>query len=204
MKEWEKDKERADRFFPEITAILKENAKHIVNIAVAPPQKDTMQATDYIIKVESGDVACRLRWWSKYTINKEWTIRSKRDTGAETELSKLKKGWARWYLYGWIIEGKISSWMLIDLNQVRDTKINSKGMLDFEWPTKPNRDKYGNLDGTHFIIIPNSILKKYNCIISYSNIEPLLKQDKQNVIMRENMSKLKVSKQLLFDFLGIL
>lgn len=169
---WIEDKQRADRFVPEITNILKDNAKHIVNIVIAPHVNDTMQATDYIITVESGDVACRLRWWSKYTINKEWTLRSKRDTGAETELSKLKKGWARWYLYGWIIEDKLSSWMLIDLDQVRNTKINGKGMLDFQWDMKSNRDKYGNLDGTHFIIIPNTILKQYKCIVSYSNIEP--------------------------------
>ncbi len=204
MKDWEKDKEKVDKFIPEITTILKENAKNIVNIVVAPPQEDTMQATDYIIKVESGDVACRLRWWSKYTINKEWTIRSKRDTGAETELSKLKKGWARWYLYGWIIEGKLSSWMLIDLVQVRGVKINGKGMLDFEWPTKSNRDKYGNLDGTHFIIIPNTILKQYNCIISYSNMESLSREDKQMIIMKENMGRFKTFKQSLFDFLGVL
>lgn len=62
MKNWEKDKEKVDKFIPEITTILKENAQHIVNIVVAPPHEDTMQATDYIIKVESGDVACRLRW----------------------------------------------------------------------------------------------------------------------------------------------
>lgn len=185
MTDWKRDKERADRFIPEITTILKENAKHIVNIVVAPPHEDNMQATDYIIKVESGDVACRLRWWSKYTINKEWTIRSKRDTGTETELSKLKKGWAQWYLYGWILDNKISSWMLIDLNKVRETKINATHLLDFNWEMKSNRD------GTYFIIIPNTILKQYDCIVSYLNIESLSKQDKNTSAMKESIKIFK-------------
>lgn len=186
---WKEDKQRADRFVPEITNILKDNAKYIVSIVIAPHVNDTMQATDYIIKVESGDVACRLRWWSRFTINKEWTIRSRRDTGAETELSKLKKGWARWYLYGWIIEEKLSSWMLIDLNIVRDV-----GLLNMPWQEKSNHD------GTYFIIIPNTQLKRYGCIVSYKQMDSLLKIDEQKKVCNENMTKIFKSKPL-FDFI---
>lgn len=166
---WKTDKEFADKYLPQITQILKDNAKYIVNIVVAPYEDDALRATDFIIKVESGDVAGRLRRWSRFTINKEWTVRSRRDSGAETELSKLKKGFARWYLYGWTQDNVIFSWMLIDLDVVRIKKI-----LDMPWKEKDN------YDGTHFIIVPSTYLKHHGCIISYYNMGLLSKTDEIN------------------------
>jgi len=156
---WEQDKKRSDKFFPEITRILQDNAGYMVNIIIAPVERDVKQATDYLIKLKGGDVAVRLRWWSKYTVKKEWTVRSKRDSGTETELSKSQKGFAKWYLYGWVKDGVLASWMLLDLDTVR-----RKGVLDRVWDEKSNRD------GTYFIIIPNHVLIETRCIISQHNI----------------------------------
>lgn len=159
----------AKKYLPQIERILKDNAKYIIRIVVAPQEKDIHKATDFIIQVDSGDVAVRLRNWSKWTIKREWTVRSKLDSGYETELSKLKKGYARWYLYGWVQDDVVFSWMLIDLDIVRKEKI-----LDMSWKEKANRDDYGKPDGTYFIIIPNEYLKHHGCIVSYECIGSLL------------------------------
>ena len=155
MNSYPVDRQFSDKYLDQIKVILKLNASKIIDVVIASDEEDMHHATDYILKIDSGTVACRLRRWSKYTVEREWTVRSKRDSGAETELSKLKKGFARWYLYGWLINGKIESWMLIDLDKVR-----SVGILDKQWIEKSNRD------GTWFIIIPNVYLNDAGCIIS--------------------------------------
>jgi len=98
-----------------VRQILKDNIKYLVEVVVASNEKDTKEATDFVIVLKGGDVAVRLRFWSCYTVRQEWTIRSRLDSGMETELSKLKKGFARWYLYGWVKDNILFSWMLIDL-----------------------------------------------------------------------------------------
>ncbi|MDP2364517.1 MAG: hypothetical protein Q8M94_12210 [Ignavibacteria bacterium] len=160
MNYWEQDKKFADKYLPQITAILKDNAKHIVSIIIAPYEDDTLRATDYIIKVESGTVAVRLRRDSYYRKYRDWTIRSRRASGMETELIKLKKGFASWYLYGWTVQEDITAWMLIDL-----AKVRSKTILDMKWNEKDNHD------GTHFIYIPAKFLKEQDCIIASNDIE---------------------------------
>ncbi len=178
---WIDDKEFSDVYLPQITTILKENAKHIINIMVAPYEADALRATDFIIKVEGGDVAGRLRRSKFFNQYRDWTIRSRRISGVETELSKLKKGFARWYLYGWIKNEVIDSWMLIDLNIARQKRI-----LDMPWHEKDNHD------GTWFIVIPANDLIKYGCVVSSQNIAI-----KGNIITK-SIIKVQYS---LFDFL---
>lgn len=78
--------------------------------------------------------------------------------------------------------------MLIDIDTVRE-----KQLLDMPWQEKSNHD------GTYFIIIPNIQLKKYGCIVSYKQMDSLLKIDEQNKRMKENMVKIFKNKPL-FDF----
>lgn len=154
------DKKFAEKFIPQITTILKNNAKHIVSIVVAPYEDDALRATDIIIKVESGDVAVRLRREGYLTKYRDLTIRSRRTSGATTELEKLKHGFARWYLYGWTSGNNITSWALIDLDIVR-----KQGIFNRSWPEFPNKDRC-----TFFVAIPMRYLEENYCVIASDNI----------------------------------
>lgn len=55
------------------------------------------------------------------TFANEFTLRSKRDNGATTELEKIQKGFGDWFFYGFGYEDslKIDPWYLIDLHAFR-------------------------------------------------------------------------------------
>jgi len=77
-------------------------------VRVAPREADIKRNTDMMILPYGGkDVALRLRRPHKGYFNAfglQFTIRSKRNTGAETELSKLQRGLGDWFFYGHIEE----------------------------------------------------------------------------------------------------
>src|SRR5205807_5254643 len=76
---------------------------------------DTKQATDFIVvRVEGGErngqpvsaIASRVRrpgfFYDRRGYGLQFTIRSWRNNGAETELSKIDKGFGDWLFYGHI------------------------------------------------------------------------------------------------------
>lgn len=149
-----KDWEWADTFLPQIVDILKSNAIYILEIRIADSDKDTKEATDLVISVTGGDVAVRIRR-GKYHKYRDWTIRSVRDSGAKTELNKLRDGFAKWYLYLWTDSENIVDWILVDLERSR-----SSGLL-FK-----DRRNISNGDGTYFVAIPVNEIKRFNCLVS--------------------------------------
>jgi len=140
----------ADSYLSEVEQILRENINLLVSIKVAPMEDDTQRATDMIIDIEGeGQVAVRLRRL-KF---RDFTIRSK--AGGRTEIDKIRDGFARWYVYGWIENNMIDEWILVDLDQVR-----KENLLD-------NRRTINNKDGiTGFISISIKELREKNCILS--------------------------------------
>ena len=150
------DKRWADSKEQSIRRILEGNAMHMIDIRIADDEADMKRATDLVVTVAEGDIACRLRRSNcRY---RDWTIRSKRANGAETELSKLRKGFARWYLYGWEgPSGNIDEWMLIDLDKVR-----ADGLLD-----KPRQDQLNKDGTTYFVSIGSTELVKGGYLTAY-------------------------------------
>lgn len=49
----------------------------------------------------------------------QFTIRSRLDSGAVTELAKLKQGFVDWYLYGHVEQFTIRHWMVLDIDVFR-------------------------------------------------------------------------------------
>jgi len=119
---------------------------HLLDIADL--ELDGLQATDLIIfKAADMRVAARVRDYSyaeKY--HREFTIRSKRESGAMTELEKIQRGWGDWFFYGFGKEDlTIPLWYLIDLDAFRyhmnkNTWIGSGIKIS----------AMSNGDGTHF------------------------------------------------------
>jgi len=165
---WETDKQWADRYFTEIRKVLTELADEIIEIKIAPDQEDREQATDYIITLESGQIACRIRRPNcRY---RDLTIRAWRLSGKETELSKIRKGFGRWYLYAWTKNNKhFDAWIFIDLNTFRDSGLIYK-----------SREIKYNPDGkTGFIHFSIQELSSFGAILKCSpNIEIDFKNNK--------------------------
>ena len=156
MPDVRRDWTRADAYFPAIERILKSIAGHFLAIEAADPDADVRRATDYVLKIEGSDMAVRVRGPGYGARYRDWTIRAGRASGAETELSKLRRGCGRWYLYGWG-DGRadLIDWVLIDLDAVR-----ASGILDMDWRAIRNRDGV-----TEFIAIPIYQLDRRGLIV---------------------------------------
>jgi len=149
---YKRDREWADSHLGQVEQILKDNMSSLVVVDTAPDAVDCKNATDMVIALTGGDVAVRLRRWNcKY---RDLTIRSHRDTGARTELSKIRDGFCNWYLYGWLNKlGRITEWILVDLG-----KLRSSGLLE-------GQRQISNHDGTYFIAISIPNLIQHDCIV---------------------------------------
>jgi hypothetical protein len=115
--DYEINRRWSDQHTPEIARILEGVMRQRMSIIITPAdfRVDTKQATDLVSGVIGPKAfAARLRrpgvfWGRNFGSPTNWglqfTIRSQLDSGTETELSKIKKGFADWFLYGHIEEG---------------------------------------------------------------------------------------------------
>lgn len=117
-------------------------------LEIADFEHDTKQATDLmVLRARDMHIAARVRrpgYAERYPY--EFTIRSMRDSGAETELSKIVNGWGDWLFYGHAdASNTIGLWHLICLHGFRAALIRHSmngSPLTF-------KDK-ANSDGTYF------------------------------------------------------
>lgn len=143
MNGYSKDRAFSDLFIPAIKQIV---GPYL--IVPADLKADIKQATDMtILTARDITIACRIRrpgfierfGW-------QFTIRAKRDSGAETELTKLVNGWADWMFYAFAKSKEVTDgferWFLIDLDVWRAHMIRRDKRI--QWGDTPNGD------GTHF------------------------------------------------------
>ncbi len=103
---------------PEVKRIL---ANYL--IAEAPPAEDMQRNTDLIVlRLDTVRVACRLRrheYLARY--GDQFTIRTSRPSGAQTELAKMLSGWGDYIFYGFASPDAsgLAAWVLGDLNVFR-------------------------------------------------------------------------------------
>lgn len=150
---WKQDKAWADRYWPEIERVIRQVAGEIIDVRQADDESDQKRATDYVVSVSSGDIACRIRKW-QYWRYAEVTIRSSRPGPYKTELQKIREGFGRWYLYAWAHDdGQFGAWVFVDLDKLRDS-----GFLERSWEEQNNHD-----GSSTFICIP--ICHLQDCIL---------------------------------------
>lgn len=122
---YQSDRKLADHYLIQIQQIL---GPYVINIASF--ECDARQATDLVLIKNDITIACRVRTPGYARIyGKEFTIRAQRDIGTETELSKIRKGWAKWLFYCHLagpceteadkFKQFIAAWFLLDLNTFR-------------------------------------------------------------------------------------
>lgn len=120
MTGWQTDKRWADQYMPVIKRILGEHL-----IGEPPIAEDQERNTDLIVlRMDAVRIACRVRkakqlatapWYAN-----EFTIRTVRPSGAETELTKIIAGWGDYFFYGFgATTGAVAPWALCDLRVFR-------------------------------------------------------------------------------------
>lgn len=118
MPDYLTDRQWSDKYIPELTHIA---APFL--ITPAPDVEDMLRNTDLIVLGANGSrVACRVRRY-KYLIDYPYdiTIRSGRASGAETELTKIIRGFGRYFIYAFASEdeSRLCAWRIIDLGEFR-------------------------------------------------------------------------------------
>jgi hypothetical protein len=115
--EYHTDREFSDQHTAETQRILEDVVRQRLKIVIRPADfvVDTRQGTDFISgAIGPINFAARLRrpgvfWGRSFNSPTAWglqfTIRSLRETGTETELAKFKKGFGHLFFYGHIEEG---------------------------------------------------------------------------------------------------
>lgn len=117
---WQDDKGWSDQFMPDIKAVL---GQHL--LGEASREDDTKHATDLVVlQMKDLRIAVRMRR-RRYAENQryieQFTIRTERRSGANTELGKIIEGWGDYMFYGFEgdQDGRLGVWHLIDLKKFR-------------------------------------------------------------------------------------
>ncbi|MGY8665701.1 hypothetical protein Q3C01_25535 [Bradyrhizobium sp. UFLA05-109] len=142
---YETDRQTSDRFLPEVKRLI---SPYLLD--ATPDFIDQKQAAD-LMTVLGRDIRIGVRvrafgYAERYP--HQFTLRCQRDTGTETELSKIINGWGDWFFYGHAAspEGlEISPWWLIDLAAFRAALIR-----EARNGTELRHGDGSNGDGTHF------------------------------------------------------
>jgi hypothetical protein len=115
---WKYDKMFSDKFLIEIKQLL---GLHL--IIESPIKEDMHHNTDLmVLLMKDIRVCCRIRrhhYYEKY--HHQFTIRKSRQSGNDSELTKLIEGWGDYLFYGFSNDKEVSlfHWTLCDLSVFR-------------------------------------------------------------------------------------
>lgn len=147
---WRGRKAWADGYLPQVEIAVRAVAGQIIEIREGTEDEDRKEATDYVVHVASGTIACRVRDDCKY---RDLTLRASLPSGAKTELAKIKEGWGRWYLYMWVNGDRVDDWIFVDLD-----KLRASGLLE-------DKRRQRNPDGVTFLPLPAPKLVAAGCMV---------------------------------------
>lgn len=165
MSYWREDKKKSDRFIPHIKSILGQEF-----IGEASYDDDATKNTDLIVlRIEPIRFACRVRahhYYQKYP--NEFTIRSRRPSGQQTEFYKILAGFGDFFFYGFSneIETRVDHWVLVDLSEFRKYlwKCHSStpigGKHPWEKNVKSNNDNSSDFIPFDWRYLPRQIVRK--------------------------------------------
>jgi len=143
-------------YMPEIISILQANFTRIISIAQSTTEQDLNYATDLNMAISGGKIAVRVR---RSSIGfRDLTIRAT-NKNHQTELEKLrhKDDVPSWYIYGWEHNGKLTDWLLIDIEAMKKS-----GIIYDDRPVRMNPDGY-----TGFVSYSIPELYKSNAIAEF-------------------------------------
>lgn len=156
---YQEDRHWADRFHRAIEEVVRLAFPSLMEFSISSPEADMKSATDYLVTIKTGTIACRVRHAGYFESFGDLTIRAYRGSGATTELEKIKMGGPRWYLYAWesgATVGAFEAWVVVDMDESR-----KKGVFH-----KPRNIIYNKERKTGFVAIP---LLELCIVASYGN-----------------------------------
>lgn len=175
------DYENSLKYMPEVIKTLKCIAGTICDVSLAPIVKDMEDATDIVLKLNSKEIAVRVRMPGVQY--RDLTVRSYRKSGKPTELQKIKAGKADLFFYGWGNQNfTLLDWMLVDLSICRTINIFDCRITKM------------NLDGSSgFISIPGWELAEKECLLFATNLYPNGKYQHvmRDIVLRTTVAMLK-------------
>jgi hypothetical protein len=133
--EYSTDRAFSEQFSPEIMRIVQPLLPKPI-VAPASITLDRNHATDFVV-INAGPtkIASRVRRreYFRMPYRVQFTIRSLRLNGVETELAKVEKGFADWAFYGFEdMPRKLAQWAALDLNVFRQEWLNNREAVRFE------------------------------------------------------------------------
>jgi hypothetical protein len=152
MENWEKDKQSTDKYLSFVCKIL-----GFYLIGEPPLAEDQLRNSDLMtLTLGSMRTAVRIRGFEFYRYKNDFTIRSKRKSGLETEYTKIMKGWGDYLFYGWVNEDDtdLIEWHLLDLQYFR------LGVLDMAKKGIEIERKYNDNGATEFMIFNYDMFPK--------------------------------------------
>lgn len=148
------DIQRPYKFLPETKRILGEHLIH-----QAPLEEDLHHNTDLmVLKLDAVRIACRVRtfpYLARYP--NEFTIRSERPSGMQTELAKVEAGWGDYIFYGFANETDmlLAAWFIGDLNVLRGWIKEQRPLFGGNIPCEQNQNEDNS---SSFMVFPLSKL----------------------------------------------
>lgn len=127
VEQWEQDKAESDRYIRQVKALL-----GLVIVEEASWQADAKEATDLVVaEIRPCRIACRIRNFECYKWRGDFTIRSHRPQGADTELIKILSGWGDYLFYGFsdVQKKDIFAAVLLDLSVFRKSYVKHLGKV---------------------------------------------------------------------------
>lgn len=141
-----------------VRELVEKHSMKIIKIEETSESVDMFYAIDLEIKVDKGNISCRVR--RRGCENRDWTIRTRNLSDSKSELEKIMEGIGpQWYFYAWLSENNNSfdDWMFIDVEKARNTTLQNL------------HREIINKDGqTAFIYINYEELLKYDCMVDAS------------------------------------
>jgi hypothetical protein len=144
MPEYSQDRAWSDKYIPHMKQII---GPHL--LVESSFEVDTKRASDLVLMQAAAlMIACRVRrpgYADRYP--NQFTLRFRRDSGVDTEYSKVVNGWGDWMFYGHAhptLAGRVDRWMLINLRHFRAQLINDSTRRTIKNGVTPNGD------GTYF------------------------------------------------------
>jgi len=143
----------SDSYIPAVTKILFETLplNDQYTIVVSSDEIDMKEAADLCIIApdgrDMGRIALRLRlatqYMSKYPY--DFTIRYQYTAGYKTEFAKIEEGSADLMFYGFVENGKIVRWLLLNLDELR-AEINEPYIIYEQNNNKDGRNQFRGYD----------------------------------------------------------
>ena len=147
MKTWQRDFDWSNRYLDAI--------RNIVGPRLLQPaslEQDRQEATDMVVLMgKDMRIACRVRRpeYRKLQYMRQFTLRSWRASGVQTDLDKIISGWGDWMFYGFATDATtINPWIIVNLHSFREhlirhvkynpplrtgTQSNNDGTTKFRW-----------------------------------------------------------------------